>query len=139
MSAELDAVINAASVIEEKSAVVTVTLEMGTVVSIRKCKVKDTSSALRLMKVLFDTVGIKRLSDVATLDLENIDTILQLIANAQEPLFAIAADLSGMTEAEFDELEIDDAIRIILKAFEVNKRFFLDRVLPLVQSALQKG
>lgn len=139
MSAEIDAVVEVSSVIAEEKSLESVVLSSGYVAYIRKCKVKDTSAALRLMKALFDTVGVKRISDAATLDLEDIDTILQLIANSQEPLFYIASSLSGIKPDDFELLDLDDAIKIILKAFEVNKRFFSESVLPLVQNALRES
>lgn len=137
---ELDAMIAVSSVVaEEADPNNSVTLNDGTVVTIRKCQVRDTSQALRLIKVLFDSVGIKKLSDVGSLDLDNTNIILQLIAESYDPITALATELAGLEPNNFRTLDMDDGIKIILKAFEVNKRFFLNSVLPLVQGALPKS
>lgn len=128
----IDELAKVASAIGETDGV-SITLSDGREIQIYKCKTKQVGMVLKLVASLFEQMGIKVLGEIPKLDLENPTILLQLIANSTFSLFSVAVELCSIESLEkFEELDVDDSLAIMLKEFEVNKSFFLTRVLPMI-------
>lgn len=107
------------------------------VVEILKCKVRQIGLVLTFLSQLFEKLGVNKLGQVASQDLENPTVLLNLVAESSDDVFAVATSLCSLEREEFDELDVDDALKVMLAIWEVNQSFFSERVLPLlVQSGL---
>lgn len=78
---------------------------------------------------------IKALPSV-DLDLNNLTTIgflaAHLIGNANDSIFAVLELATDEDGEFFDRIDLDDGVRITQAVIEVNKDFFVQKVLPLV-------
>ncbi len=129
---DLGKVAEAAMVVGESDKVF-VDLNDGRKVEIYRCKTKQVGLVLRFIANVFETLGVAKLGDLPEIDINNPVSLLQLIAKSSDEVFAVAVELCSLTTvAELEELDVDDSLRIITKEFEVNKSFFLTRVLPMV-------
>lgn len=111
-----------------------VKMHNGSIVTVFTCKVKHVGPLARFVQEAFDILDIKKLSDLSTVELQEPAVYLKLISNGVDSLFSVASMLCTLSYEAFCELEIDDAVAIIMKEVEVNKDFFMSRVLPLLGS-----
>lgn len=59
----------------------------------------------------------------------------QLLGQAQNEVIALAMLATDQDEAFFDSIDLDEGLKIILAVIEVNKDFFVQKVLPMVKEA----
>ena len=104
-------------------------------VVLTKCKVKHTGLVLQLIARIMDEFGIKSLGSMPEVG-NDAEFFLKLIANLSDEVFRVAAALTNLSYEEFEELDIDEAIEILVRLYEMNKDFFLQKVLPKIQSVL---
>lgn len=109
-----------------------VPLSDGTNIEVLECRVKHIGPIVRLIREAFDILEVKKMDDFKEIKLGDPEVFLKLIAEGSDSLFKVGAVLCSMSLDDFEELPIDDAMAILLKEFEVNKDFFMDRVIPLV-------
>ena len=62
--------------------------------------------------------------------------VTNLLGNAGDDLFAIIELATGKEPAFFDMLDADDGLKIALAVIEVNKDFFVQKVMPLITEKL---
>lgn len=59
----------------------------------------------------------------------------QLLGAAQVEVISLAMLATDQDEAFFDSIDLDEGLKIILAVIEVNKDFFVQKVLPMVKEA----
>lgn len=112
-----------------------ITLHNGDKVTIYKCKTKQVGAVLRLVTFVFNEMGVTKIGEIPTIDLENPVVLLQLIAKSTDNVFELATTLCSIKSVEaFEDLDFDDSLAIIVEEFKLNKDFFLKRVLPMISS-----
>jgi len=62
---------------------------------------------------------------------------LQLIAKRSGDIFRLAAAVTNMEADEFDDLDMDDAVKVIMMIGKMNYDFFTKAVLPQVGSVVK--
>ena len=73
-------------------------------------------------------------------ELEQNQLILDMISNNLDEVFDLAFELCSIKERkDMDELDMDDGVELILAIIEVNKHFFMKKVLPLVQGMMGRS
>lgn len=117
-----------------------VTLSDGREVAVSKMKVKHIKTSLDLIRNILEglstatkgseqgTSGIPGLSGGLT-----PDTILQLISNNIDATFKLLSYHVSIPEADIQELDIEDLFALVMKAVELNKDFFTQKVLPALR------
>lgn len=109
----------------------TVRLKDGREIQIIKCQVKNLGKIMNLIIHIFEKVSPDGDGKVDFTQIKQKD-ILKLIAESSDMVFESVASLTTMDIKELMDLELDDAVDVILKVWEVNQRFFLQAVLPRV-------
>lgn len=56
----------------------------------------------------------------------------QLLGQAQAEVIALAMLATDQDEAFFDSIDLDEGLKVILAVIEVNKDFFVQKVLPMI-------
>ena len=62
--------------------------------------------------------------------------LINVAGQAQDELIALACLATDKEASFFDRIDPDDGVRIIVAVVQVNKDFFVQKVLPLVQEQL---
>lgn len=109
-----------------------VTLTTGEDVAILKCKVKQIGIVLRFLSYLMKAIGMKDLNDQPDMDLSNPAELMMLIADGSDHIYPVASSLCSLSQAEFENLEVDDAMAVMMAEWELNRGFFLQKVLPML-------
>ena len=104
-------------------------------VVITKCKVKHIGLVLQLIARIMDEFGIRTLGQMPKVE-SDVVFFMKLLANLSDEVFTAAAALTNLSKDEFEELELDEAITILHSLYVLNKDFFFQSVLPVLQSAL---
>jgi hypothetical protein len=115
-----------------------VELTDGTKVNIYKCKTKHTGMVLRLISNIMRELGFTSFAEVS-FRLDDPSYMAEILAHTSEEIFEVAIQLCDMSKEHFMELELDDTLKIVMAEFQLNKDFFSQRVLPIVQKELQKA
>lgn len=63
-------------------------------------------------------------------NLNDAGFLMQLIANSSRDVNQLLAMLTDLSRDEVESLELDEGIILIQKVFEVNQRFFVEKVKP---------
>jgi len=103
-----------------------------------KCKLKQLAPVLRLVSEVLKSLGFTDITDTNAQDdliarTNDPGFILQLIANSADDVMKVASTLCSLSEDELGDLDLDDATVILLKVWEVNESFFLQKVLPMLK------
>lgn len=109
-----------------------ITLSDGSTVTIHKCKVRQIGEVLRFLAYLMREIGMKDLNDQPSMDLNNPTELMMLVANGSDKIYPVASSLCSLTLDEFIDLEIDDAMAIMMREWDLNKGFFLQKVMPML-------
>lgn len=114
----------------------TFTLSNGEQCVIYKTKAKNLPALTKFIaKVLTDLSTIPGAAHgIEFMGSENYGAILQLIANFSEELPPYVAMHCSLTPEEIDEMDSDDYVLLTAKIIAYNKRFFSERVAPLLQA-----
>lgn len=131
-----NAMAKAANVVAENEAPRAVVLKDGKTVKVIKCKVKSIGPVLGLVNHVFKTLSPNNTAGDFNIPEIKQSDILQLIATSSDKLMVVVSNLCSMSKKELDELELDDAIAITSVVWEVNKDFFLQQVLPMINKIL---
>lgn len=62
--------------------------------------------------------------------------VTTMLGTAEADLIALACLATDLDEDVFDRIDLDDAVAIITAVVEVNKDFFVQKALPLIQQSL---
>lgn len=107
-------------------------------VKIYKCKVRQLTKVSTFLKVVLQELGIDNIeSQDLKIDLNDPNTYLVLFDNCRNATLELIVSLCSLNREELEDLELDMMIDLVKKIFEVNKSFFLNRVMPLL-SELQR-
>ena len=109
-----------------------VVLTTGEEVTIYKCKVRQIGDVLRFLAFLMKEIGMKDLTDTPTMNLSNPTELMMLLADGSEQIYPVAASLCSLNVDQFKDLEIEDAMDIMMAEWDLNKSFFLQKVMPML-------
>jgi divalent metal cation (Fe/Co/Zn/Cd) transporter len=132
---ELDKAADALNTIAGVGKTAFVTLADGATVEIYKCKTKQVGLVLKLASSVMRELGFTTFNEVK-ISLDNPANIADMLASVSDDVFTVAAELCSLSYEAFMDLAVDDALHVVIAIFELNKDFFLQRVLPLVQKEL---
>lgn len=108
------------------------TLTTGEEVTIHKCKVKQIGIVLNFLAYLMKSIGMKDLNDKPAVDLTDTTEIMTLIVNGTPQIYPVSVSLCSLNMEQFEDLEIDDAMAIMMAQWELNQAFFLQKILPML-------
>lgn len=119
----------------------TVELTDGKVVTVKVCSGKVLPKMLTTVSKIAESLELdlkdtKGIEEKLLSKLNNVGFLLQLISNYSVDVFSLTADLSDMGSADaVADLPLDDLARVVLRVVEVNRDFFMTRVLPVIKAA----
>ena len=124
----------------EVPSVITVTMPDGSEreVNIFKCKARQIGYVMKFLAGAFKAMGVDTFSDAAemTAGLSNPAHLLNLLSGIMDDAIFTAAMLTDIEEKDFMELDLDDALAVVMGVWSVNQAFFLSRVLPIIQGMI---
>jgi len=127
----------------EAPAVIRVTLPDGEElpVQIFKCKARQIGYVMKFLASAFKAMGASTFTDASEMaaGMQNPVTLLTMIADVLDDAIATACLLTDIDEETFKDLELDDAVAIILAVWMINQSFFLTRVLPMITGIMGRG
>lgn len=136
-----------------------VTLSDGQVVHIHKCKVKASGMVIAFIEKAFDDVvaivkaiaderkAVSKYLDGSGLDPNTLEaaeaatnaitkpstrSILQMISKHWVSLSQLVSALTSLTPEQYEELPMDDGIKILIAIWVVNKNFFSNQIRPML-------
>lgn len=107
----------------------TVQLYDGSEVRIYKCKLKYAGRVARSVNTILMSLNVDSLAGAAAIDLNNPQILLRALEVSADSLMDSLDALTSLDRAQVDELDLDDAVKLIAKVVEVNRDFFLKRVM----------
>ena len=110
----------------------TVTLSTGETVVIYKCKLKQIGSVLRFIAYMLKAMGMKDINDKPEVDLSNPTKLMMLIADGADHIYPLVASLCSLSLEQLENLDIEDALDIMTAEWDLNKDFFLQKVMPML-------
>lgn len=125
---------NVAAAIEVLYETQNVTLSDGTAVGIKKVTLKTLPKVISLLQAVIGDLtkdggaGLNAFTNISS----DPATVLQLIANHLDEAYAVAAMHCSLSVDELVELDMYDGGLVIAKIVGVNKSFFTQKVLPLI-------
>ena len=120
-----------------------ITLSTDVKVTINKVKLKDIGKILKIGKLVMAGIAKAKkdsamrvavmgpVDTIETLDAADSDrnsTIVDLISDHFDTIVKVTSMLSSAEETELNDMELDDAVLVIMGVVETNKRFFTERV-----------
>ena len=116
-----------------------ITLRDGTVVTVYKCRAKDVGTVMELMAFVMEEFHITKLGDLPDINLEEPSTLMQLIAKSSDRLYLVAGDLCSLSYQQVCDLELDEAIKLLMSIVTLNMDFFSRQVMPMVAVLMPKS
>jgi hypothetical protein len=114
-------------------------LDNDVTVEIYKCKVRQLTKVSTFLRVVLKELGINNIeSQDLKIDLNDPNTYLILFDNCRDATLDLIVSLCSLDRDQLENLDLDMMIDLVKKIFEVNKSFFLNRVMPLL-SELQRA
>lgn len=110
----------------------TVTLSNGTKVDIYKCKLKHFARVVTFVRDVFNALGITREEDANKLDFDDLPTMLDVIAGQVESLTEVTSMMCSLPKDKVEELEMDDALAVMVAIVELNRDFFMNQVMKVI-------
>lgn len=111
-----------------------VTISDGVEVDILKCKVKHIAKLTKFGALMFGQLGIDSFEAVETKTAKIFDPIfiMDLFSNHSDEFVDLVATFCSLSSDAVNELDLDDAVLIAARAFEINKDFLLKKVAPIL-------
>lgn len=111
-----------------------VTLGDGTEVQIFKCKVKHIAKLTQFGELLFSELGINDFDSVQskTANLFDPAFIMGMLSRHTDEFVGLLAVFCDLSTEALEELDLDDALAVATKAYEVNKDFLMKKVMPIL-------
>ncbi len=139
-----EALVNVSEILApEDPQTIEVHLDDGTtrIVQIRKCKARQIGYVMRFLANAFKTTGITDFKEAkrAAETLKDPNVLLNVLSDIMEDAIATAAQLTDLNVDEFHNLDLDDAVAVMLAVWAVNQSFFSARVLPMIQNIMARG
>lgn len=107
-----------------------VTLKNGDKILIRKVSLRTVGPVLEYVQSIFADFKIE--GGMPTIDLLNPSLILQLISKHLDPTYKMAVLMSSVTLDALLDADLDDSLKIIMKIIEVNRAFFIEKIMPML-------
>lgn len=114
-------------------------LRDGRTVTVHKCKAKNLGTVLEFVTWVMGKLNITKLGEAPKIDLEDMKFMMELLMDSSDRVFHTASVLTSLDESEFFDLDLDEAVNLCIRVVALNKEFFVQSVLPLVQFALQQS
>lgn len=143
MAAAEEKAIETADMIGRRVTKLGVKLEDGRSVECRTAKVGHMGLVLRFIKVMAQKMEIVSLEEAyLKAKIENMKddplVMLTLLESCEEFVWPVIVALTSFkSEGEAKNMDLDDAAKVAKVLFELNKDFFLTKVLPLLQGSLR--
>lgn len=116
-----------------------------TTVQIKLLTLRTLPSVVAALSDVFSSVAEKMPEGTFATDkivessfMRGIMLALPAVAPHLHKVYEGIATLSSLSVEELQDLPMDDAVFVILKVVEVNRDFFLERVLPVLEASLPK-
>ena len=113
----------------------TITLAGGTEVTIKRVSPRTLSSVLGYIQSILASLdtGVEG----ETVDVLSPRFILNLISNKLDQTYGVAEMLCSLSYSELMDLELDEMITVIVAIVQENRRFFTERIQPLLDQAAE--
>lgn len=110
-------------------------------VHVHKCKARQIGYVMRFLANAFKSMGIKDFKEAAGVveRLKDPNNLLNILSDIMEDAISTAAILTDLEEEQFQNLDLDDAVAVMLAVWTVNQAFFSARVLPMIQGIVARG
>lgn len=110
-------------------------------VQILKCKARQIGYVMKFLASAFKAMGANTFEDAASMaaGLNNPTNLLTLLSTLMDDALKTASMLTDLPFDDMLELELDDAVAVVLAVWSVNQAFFLSRVLPMIQGVIGRG
>lgn len=113
------------------------TLESGEVVDVYKCKVKQLGKISALLRLVFEELGVKSVEDPEpSINLNDPKVYFVLFEKCEQATLDVISALCSLSKEQVEDLDIAEAIELLLCIFMLNKDFFLKRALPVIRSLM---
>lgn len=110
------------------------TLESGEAVEVYKCKVRQLPQISKLIGILVKELGVESISSSeVTLNLDDPSVYFTLFDKCEEAVLEVISSLCSLDKDQIEELDLAEAIELILCIVKLNRDFFLNRALPLIK------
>jgi hypothetical protein len=117
---------------------VTVTLPDGgpLEVDIYKCKARQLGSVMRFMAHALTEMKIENMKDAEDMvtQLNSPGRILALLGGVVDEAMEVAATMTSIDIETMHELDVDEALGVVMGVWIVNQAFFLQRVMPMISN-----
>jgi hypothetical protein len=106
-----------------------------------KCKARQIGSVMRFLASAFNVLGITDFEEAAQAGerLKDPTTALRVVSEITDEAMQTAALMTDLPYEQFEELDLDDALALILAVWSLNQAFFLTRVLPMISDIMGRG
>lgn len=111
------------------------------VVKIMKCKARQIGLVMRFLAQAFRVLGIDNFEEAESIGerLRDPQTALTILCDITDEAIATAAVMTDLDPEKFNDLELDDALALVLAVWTVNQAFFSTRVLPMISGIMARG
>lgn len=99
-------------------------------VQIKKITLRNSSLVLQSLAKIASILGIS--DGRFSINFQDVEAIGKLVTQAPEEIAAVLEALSSMKKDVILDLELNDLIELLISVAAVNKRFFMEKVLPLL-------
>jgi hypothetical protein len=107
----------------------------GSTVAIRKCKAKHIAPVLRLLKEAMGRMGMGTVEEAeSAIDTNNIPELMDLLVDLSDSTFTVISLMTDRDEGGIGDLDMEDVFTVAEAVWELNKPFFLSKVLPLLRA-----
>lgn len=104
------------------------------------CKTRHIPLVLRLIGQFVEPLQIKLSTVLKSGDLlaamDDVSVILDLLANQYQPFVEVLSAMSGLSEEEIGDLDVDDLLVLSDAVWRINKDFFTKRVGPILAAKM---
>jgi hypothetical protein len=111
----------------------------GSSVQIYKCKLKHAAKVARAVNTVLMGLGVDSIEGASSINLDNPQTLLSTLDISSESLMDALEALTSLDRDAIDELDLDDALKLLGKVVEVNRDFFLKRVMSALNELMPNG
>jgi hypothetical protein len=110
-------------------------------VEIYKCKARQLGNVMRFLSHALSELNIENMKDAEDMmdKLNHPGRILSLLGNVVDEAMDVAATMSSIDAETMRELDVDDALGVVMGVWLVNQAFFLQRVMPMIQNLTGGG
>lgn len=108
------------------------TLEDGRKVKVSRIKLRHSAFFIGFVRRVMEQVGYRRGGKIEA-NLSDPLTLMTIVEKLPEEVSEALHLLTGMPKAEVGDLDIGDVLTLGTKAFEVNRSFFMEKIVPQIK------